>query len=86
MREHLLTALKDDLRSRLSTPDFRHLFGSWLDRCFLALQRIDWSTPAHILEKIIRYEAVHAISSFGMTCVCASSLPTGAALLSSTRR
>jgi malonyl-CoA decarboxylase len=40
--------------------DFRHLFGSWFNRGFLVLQRIGWATPANILEKIIRYEAVHA--------------------------
>ena len=41
--------------------DFQHLFSSWFNRGFLVLRRIDWSTPANILEKIIRYEAVHAI-------------------------
>jgi len=44
--------------------DFAHLFASWFNRGFLVLQRIDWSTPAAILEKIIRYEAVHAISDW----------------------
>ncbi len=37
--------------------DVVHLF----NRGFLVLRRIDWSTPANILEKIIRYEAVHEI-------------------------
>jgi malonyl-CoA decarboxylase len=41
--------------------DFTHLFSSWFNRGFLVLRRIDWSTPASILEKIIRYEAVHEI-------------------------
>ena len=41
--------------------DFVHLFSSWFNRGFLVLRRIDWSTPAIILEKIIRYEAVHEI-------------------------
>ena len=41
--------------------DFVHLFSSWFNRGFLVLRRIDWSTPAIVLEKIIRYEAVHAI-------------------------
>ncbi len=41
--------------------DFTHLFSSWFNRGFLVLRRIDWSTPANVLEKIIRYEAVHAI-------------------------
>jgi len=34
---------------------------SWFNRGFLVLRRIDWSTPANILEQIIRYEAVHEI-------------------------
>ncbi|MBS9475638.1 malonyl-CoA decarboxylase [Ancylobacter radicis] len=41
--------------------DFTHLFSSWFNRGFLVLRRIDWSTPANVLEKIIRYEAVHEI-------------------------
>jgi malonyl-CoA decarboxylase len=41
--------------------DFVHLFSSWFNRGFLVLRRIDWSTPAIVLEKIIRYEAVHEI-------------------------
>jgi malonyl-CoA decarboxylase len=44
--------------------DFVHLFSSWFNRGFLVLKRIDWSTPANILERIIRYEAVHAISDW----------------------
>jgi malonyl-CoA decarboxylase len=56
--------MKDDPSLAPVDADFRHLFGSWFNRGFLALQRIDWSTPAHILEKIIRYEAVHEISSW----------------------
>lgn len=44
--------------------DFRHLFKSWFNRGFLVLRRITWQTPAHILEKIIAYEAVHAIDSW----------------------
>jgi len=44
--------------------DFVHLFSSWFNRGFLVLRRIDWSTPAIVLEKIIRYEAVHAIGGW----------------------
>ncbi len=44
--------------------DFEHLFASWFNRGFLVLRHIDWTTPAHILEKIIRYEAVHAINGW----------------------
>jgi malonyl-CoA decarboxylase len=61
MREQLLDAMdhRDDLA--VVDNDFVHLFSSWFNRGFLVLRRIDWSTPALILEKIIRYEAVHAI-------------------------
>lgn len=64
MREHLLDAMTR--RSDLGPVDrdFVHLFGSWFNRGFLVLRRIDWSTPAIILEKIIRYEAVHEIDSW----------------------
>lgn len=61
MREHVLEA--KDRRNDLSVvdADFVHLFTAWFNRGFLVLRKIDWSTPASILEKIIRYEAVHAI-------------------------
>jgi malonyl-CoA decarboxylase len=61
MRDQLIDALdhRDDLG--VVDADFVHLFSSWFNRGFLVLRRIDWSTPASILEKIIRYEAVHAI-------------------------
>jgi malonyl-CoA decarboxylase len=64
MREHLLEALerRPDLAS--VDADFVHLFSSWFNRGFLVLRKIDWSTPAVILEKIIRYEAVHKINSW----------------------
>jgi malonyl-CoA decarboxylase len=61
MREQLLDAMdhRDDLG--VVDNDFVHLFSSWFNRGFLVLRRIDWSTSAAILEKIIRYEAVHEI-------------------------
>jgi malonyl-CoA decarboxylase len=64
MREQLLDAMdhRDDLA--VVDTDFMHLFSSWFNRGFLVLRRIDWSTPANILEKIIRHEAVHKIKSW----------------------
>jgi malonyl-CoA decarboxylase len=61
MREQLMDSL--DHREDLGAvdDDFVHLFSSWFNRGFLVLRHIDWSTPAIVLEKIIRYEAVHAI-------------------------
>ena len=61
MREQLIDAMdhRDDLE--VIDNDFIHLFSSWFNRGFLVLRRIDWSSPAIVLEKIIRYEAVHEI-------------------------
>jgi malonyl-CoA decarboxylase len=44
--------------------DLAHLLASWFNRGFLVLQRIDWRTSALILEKLIQYEAVHAIQGW----------------------
>jgi malonyl-CoA decarboxylase len=64
MREDLLAEMQEEPSLAAVDADFRHLFASWFNRGFLSLRRIDWSTPAHVLEKIIQYEAVHAISSW----------------------
>jgi malonyl-CoA decarboxylase len=61
MRADLQDFVKDDPGLRALEPDFVHLFSSWFNRGFLVLRPIDWTTPANILEKIIRYEAVHEI-------------------------
>ena len=61
MREELFLHQKDAPVLDVLDSDFLHLFGSWFNRGFLVLRRIGWATPANILEKIIRYEAVHAI-------------------------
>jgi malonyl-CoA decarboxylase len=61
MREHLLDALNRRGDLKVVDNDFVHMFSSWFNRGFLVLRRIDWSTPASVLEKIIRYEAVHQI-------------------------
>jgi malonyl-CoA decarboxylase len=44
--------------------DLRGLLGAWFDIGFLELQRIDWNSPAALLEKLVNYEAVHAIRSW----------------------
>jgi malonyl-CoA decarboxylase len=61
MREHLMDAMTRRSDLGAVDADFVHLFSSWFNRGFLVLRRIDWSTPASVLEKIIRYEAVHRI-------------------------
>jgi malonyl-CoA decarboxylase len=64
MREDLLRHLESQPDLAVVDADFVHVFSSWFSPGFLVLRRIDWSTPAQILEKLIRYEAVHAITSW----------------------
>ena len=64
MRADLIAAVKAEHVLAPVDRDFSHLLSSWFNRGFLVLRAIDWSTPAIVLEKIIRYEAVHEISDF----------------------
>src|SRR5690349_17494950 len=61
MRADLLRLMKGHKELGALDRDVAHLLTSWFNRGFLVLRRIDWSTPANILEQIIRYEAVHEI-------------------------
>ena len=61
MRADLLDLMNGHKDLAALDRDVVHLLASWFNRGFLVLRRIDWSTPANILEKIIRYEAVHEI-------------------------
>jgi len=61
MRSDLLTHMNGRKDLAALDRDVVHLLGSWFNRGFLVLRRIDWSPPANILEQIIRYEAVHEI-------------------------
>jgi malonyl-CoA decarboxylase len=64
MREDVLAAELLHHELEPVDADFQHLFASWFNRGFLELRRIDWNTPALVLERIIRYEAVHEITSW----------------------
>ena len=64
LREFLLAQRgKDKLLAALEA-DLRGLLAAWFDIGFLELQRIDWSSPAALLEKLVGYEAVHEIRSW----------------------
>jgi malonyl-CoA decarboxylase len=64
MRENLIDALTRRADLAAVDADFVHMFSSWFNRGFLVLRRIDWSTSASVLERIIRYEAVHRINGW----------------------
>ncbi|APR98499.1 malonyl-CoA decarboxylase [Wolbachia endosymbiont of Folsomia candida] len=51
-----LNSLEKELKSILYT---------WFDVDLLDLHQITWDSPASLLEKLIKYEAVHKISSWG---------------------
>jgi len=64
MRAGLLMLLKDRPELGAVDGDLVHLFASWFNRGFLVIKKVDWDTSATILEKIIQYEAVHAIHNW----------------------
>ncbi len=64
MREDLLALVKRQPDLERLDLDFRHLLSSWFNRGFLVLRPVNWASPAHILDKIIAYEAVHEIRSW----------------------
>jgi malonyl-CoA decarboxylase len=64
MRREVLSALKAHPEWAAIDSDLEHLFGAWFNRGFLTLERIDWYTPAIVLEKLIEYEAVHEIAGW----------------------
>jgi len=64
MRRDLLQIL--DKKPELAAVDFdmRHLLSSWFNPGFLKMHRVDWKSPAEVLEKLIQHEAVHAIDGW----------------------
>jgi malonyl-CoA decarboxylase len=64
LRAELLAIGRGEPAARALSDDLRPLLGSWFDVGFLDLVRIDWRSPASLLEKLVTYEAVHAIRSW----------------------
>jgi len=64
MRADLLRLTRDNPGLSVVDLDLKHLFASWFNRGFLVLRPINWTSSADVLEKIIAYEAVHAIDSW----------------------
>lgn len=64
LRAELQPHLKADRRLRALDVEMEYMFSTWFDVGFLELRRIDWDSPASLVEKLIRYEAVHDIRSW----------------------
>ncbi len=64
LRAELLALGRSDAAAKALSEDLIPLLGAWFDVGFLDLVRIDWRAPASLLEKLVAYEAVHAIRSW----------------------
>jgi malonyl-CoA decarboxylase len=64
MRAELLPQLRSDKRLLALDAELENLFSTWFDVAFLELRRISWDSPASLIEKLIKYEAVHDIRSW----------------------
>jgi malonyl-CoA decarboxylase len=64
MRRALLERLPQQPQLQALEADLLHLLSSWFNPGFLQLQRVDWNSPAQLLEQLIRQEAVHEIDGW----------------------
>ena len=65
LRAELAGMMKGEPRLTALEAELKALLSAWFDVGFLELQRITWRSPACVLEKIMAYEAVHAIQGWG---------------------
>lgn len=64
LRAEMQPFLKKDKRLQALDVEMEYMFSTWFDVGFLELQRISWDSPASLVEKLIKYEAVHDIRSW----------------------
>jgi malonyl-CoA decarboxylase len=65
LRAEMQPQLKADKRLLALDVEMEYMFSTWFDVGFLELRRISWDSPASLVEKLIKYEAVHDIRSWG---------------------
>lgn len=78
MRRDLLSILNKKPELMSLDYDMRHLLSSWFNPGFLKMHRVDWKSPAEILEKLLPMKQFMQ-SMAGMICAAAYN-PTDAAL------
>jgi len=64
VRAEMQPYLKADKRLMALDVEMEYMFSTWFDVGFLDLRRISWDSPASLIEKLIKYEAVHDIKSW----------------------
>jgi malonyl-CoA decarboxylase len=64
LRAEMLPVLKSDPQLQALDVEMEYMFSTWFDVGFLDLRRISWDSPASLIERLIKYEAVHDIKSW----------------------
>jgi malonyl-CoA decarboxylase len=64
MRAELLLHTSEHAALQLLDAELEAMFSTWFDVAFLELRRLSWDSPASLIEKLIKYEAVHDIKSW----------------------
>ena len=64
LRAQMQPHLRSDKRLAALDVEMEYMFSTWFDVGFLELRRISWDSPASLIEKLIKYEAVHDIRSW----------------------
>jgi malonyl-CoA decarboxylase len=64
LRAEMLPHLKAQSSLQALDVEMEYMFSTWFDVGFLDLRRISWDSPASLIEKLIKYEAVHDIKSW----------------------
>jgi len=65
MRADMLNAQKNNAAFKSLQNELKYLLKEWFDLGFLELKEVSWNSPTSLLEKLIEYEAVHAIRDWG---------------------
>jgi malonyl-CoA decarboxylase len=64
MRSEMLAYSREDAGIAAVESDLKYVLSAWFDVGLLDLEEITWRSPAELLEKLMAYEAVHAIRSW----------------------
>ncbi|WP_418318551.1 malonyl-CoA decarboxylase domain-containing protein [Piscinibacter sakaiensis] len=64
LRRALLGRFRAQKDLRAVEADLFHLLSSWFNPGFLQMRKVDWNSPARLLEKVIHHEAVHEVDGW----------------------
>ena len=64
LRRALRGRLREQPQLKVVEADLFHLLSSWFNPGFLQMRKVDWNSPARLLEQVIRHEAVHEVDGW----------------------